>query len=235
MNQQDAEARIKQMIRLIEQEAKEKASMVIEEAKQKMERERNKIYNAQREKVLQELKEKEENDRVQKRLEKSRKINGTRLEVQSHRNALLDELKVVVKDKLTQKMTDRASYKEFMTKLAVQGLIRFIEKDVKMMVRKEDLDIAREIVPEAVNQYKAFMKDNIGKDYDLKLEVVENSFLTEEDLGGLNLYCDSFRIVFNNTLKMRMELAFSESIPDIRKNLFPSLDVKPEYKNEKKK
>ena len=38
MNQADADARIKQMIRLIEQEAKEKAAMIIDEAKQKMER-----------------------------------------------------------------------------------------------------------------------------------------------------------------------------------------------------
>ena len=81
MNQADADARIKQMIRLIEQEAKEKAAMIIDEAKQKMERERNKVYNVQREKLLTELKEREENDKIQKRLEKSRKINETRISV----------------------------------------------------------------------------------------------------------------------------------------------------------
>lgn len=237
MNQSDAEARIKQMITLIEQEANEKAKFILEEAKSKMEREKNKIYNLQREKVLQEFKEREENDRVQKRLEKSRKVNATRLEIQKHRNALLEDLKGAIQKKMMEELKNRDKYQELMVKLCVQGLIRLIEKDVKLMVLKADVDMVKQFLPEVKSQYQKFMKESIGKDLDVNLEVIENKFLTDEDLGGVSLYCENFKIVFSNTLKMRLELGFNHSIPHIRKNLFPSLDrkeEKPEAKPAKK-
>ena len=81
MNTTDAESRINQMIRLIKQEADEKASIIIEEAKQKMQKEKNKVYNYQRENLLTKYSKKEEADQVEKRLQKSRKINACRLEV----------------------------------------------------------------------------------------------------------------------------------------------------------
>ena len=157
------------MSRIIETEAGEKADMIIDKAKQKMERERNKAYNLQRDKALQELKEKEENDKIQKRLDKSRKINEIRLNIQSHRNSLLEDLKGIIQKKLQETIKNKDQYKELLIKLALQGLIRLIEKDVNMVVMKEDVALAKEIIPKINEQYQAVMNEHIVKDFELNL------------------------------------------------------------------
>ena len=88
------------MIDMIKKEAQEKAATIIEEAKHKVQKEKNKLYNQEYEKLIAETKEKEENEATQRRLEKSRKINETRLEVQKFRNELLQKLKQEVETKL---------------------------------------------------------------------------------------------------------------------------------------
>lgn len=47
--------------------------------------------------------------------------------------------------------------------------------------------------------------------------------LNEHVLGGVILYSDNFKIVFDNTLRSRLNLTFEESVPDIRKMMFVSL------------
>ena len=44
------------------------------------------------------------------------------------------------------------------------------------------------------------------------------------------LYCHNNKIVYKNTFDMRLDLAFNESIPDIRAGLFgvtPKIERKP--------
>ena len=58
-----------------------------------MMKEKNKVYNFRREQLLEEFHKREVQDGITKRLEKSRKINETRLEMQNHRNNLLEQIK----------------------------------------------------------------------------------------------------------------------------------------------
>ena len=81
MNSEEADNRIQAMISFIRNDAEEKQNQIIEKAKQKMQKEKNKVYNYKREQLIEEYRKREENDQMTKRLEKSRKINMTRLEV----------------------------------------------------------------------------------------------------------------------------------------------------------
>ena len=93
------------------------------------------------------------------------------------------------------------------------------------MCRKADSEMITGMFDEIKEEYKQFMKDSIGKVPEIELELFpKNKFLTEEDIGGVILYCHGFRIVYNNTLKERINLCFKDSIPDIRSCLFSSLD-----------
>jgi C4-type Zn-finger protein len=58
----DSQETIKQMIKMIEQEAKEKADSILEDAKQRSTIERNKIYKEEIDKLNKEYKRKEEQD-----------------------------------------------------------------------------------------------------------------------------------------------------------------------------
>lgn len=48
-----------------------------------------------------------------------------------------------------------------------------------------------------------------------------------ESIGGVVLTCLEGKIVCSNTLENRLNLAFQESLPDVRNGLFPDLKVEP--------
>ena len=208
MNQTDAERRIDQMINLIRQEAEEKAKMIKEEASQKMEKEKNKVYGYEREKLLAEFAKRYENERVVKKLEKSRKINECRLDIQTHRNNLLEDLKKDLEKKLVDVINNKGKYKEILEKLILQGLIRLLEKKVFIKCRKDDVEIVNSVLEDAAKGYKEFMKEKVNKDMEVELEVTDKAYLKDEDIGGVVLYCHGFKIVFDNSLKSRLNQGF---------------------------
>lgn len=69
-----------------------------------------------------------------------------------------------------------------------------------------------------------------NKEVPLKLNVDENRYLPEYDetegaescMGGIVLHTRKGRIVCSNTLDDRLQLVYQESVPEIRKILFPS-------------
>lgn len=223
MNQQEAERRISQMIQLIKQEAEEKAKIIQEEAAQKMEKEKNKVYNLEREKLLAEFEKSYENYRTTMKLENSRKINACRLDVQSHRNNLLEDLKRDLDTKLRAVIKDTNKYRELLKNLILQGLIRLLEKRVTIKCRKEDVELVNSVLADVSAEYVKFMKDNVNKDVEVELEITDKLYLSAEDIGGVVLYCNGFKIVYDNSLRSRLSLCFDDSVPDFRNQLFPSL------------
>ena len=223
MNQGDAERRIEQMINLIRQEAEEKAKMIKDEASQKMEKEKNKVYTYERERLLAEFAKKYENQQTIKKLEKSRKINECRLDIQTHRNDLLEDLKQELEKKLVALISNKTRYKEILQKLIVQGLLRLLETKVFIKCRKQDVSLVKDVLSDASKEYSKFMKENINKDMSVELEVTDKAYLKDSDIGGVVLYCNSYRIVYDNSLKSRLLLGFEASVPDFRNDLFPSL------------
>lgn len=223
MNQQEAEHRISQMIQLIKQEAEEKAKMILEEASQKMEKEKNKVYNIEREKLLAEFEKAYENYKTTMKLENSRKVNACRLEVQTHRNNLLEQLKKDQKEKLKIFIKDQKKYSDLLKKLILQGLIRLLETKVIIKCRKEDVELINSLLDDVKEDYIKFMKDNVNKDVSIDMEITDKIYLKEEDIGGIVLYCNGYKIVYDNSLKSRLALCFEDSVPDFRNELFPSL------------
>ena len=224
MNTNDAENRINQMIRLIKQEAEEKAQIIIEEARQKMQKEKNKVYNYQREKLITEYQLKEEQDEITKRLQKSRKINQTRLEIQNHRNNLLENLKLDTEKKLRENIKDKNNYGNLMKNLIVQGMIRLLEKKIVIKCKESDVNLIKGLLVDCEKEYKAFLKKSVNKEPNVVLEVSDKMFLNDKDIGGVVLYCHNYKIVFDNSLRARLDLCFDESKPYIRSNMFVSLD-----------
>ena len=54
--------------------------------------------------------------------------------------------------------------------------------------------------------------------------------LSISSIGGIALTCLIGKIVCSNTLENRLNLAFQESLPDIRNGLFPELKTAPAQK-----
>ena len=128
-----------------------------------------------------------------------------------------------------------AEYKELLKKLICQGLIKLMEAQVVVQVRKSDEPLVKEILQDSANLYKKIMKDNVkilqGQEPPCEVIIDSTVYLPEYNptdgakggscVGGVRLHARGGRIVCSNTLDERLGLCYQEAIPQIRKLLFP--------------
>jgi V-type H+-transporting ATPase subunit E len=104
-------------------------------------------------------------------------------------------------------------------------MIKLIEPEILLKVRREDLALIKSLVEECEREYSEIMaRETTEGDYKTTLKVVETEFMTAEEggeCGGIILYSKDRRIVCPNTLKNRLDLCFEELLPVVRKQLFP--------------
>jgi len=90
-------------------------------------------------------------------------------------------------------------------------MIRLLEENVEVKVRKGEEDIIKNMFPACEREFKEHMKKETGRDYATKLSIMPEKYLTLEEgseYGGIILSANNRRIVVPNTLKDRMNLVF---------------------------
>jgi V-type H+-transporting ATPase subunit E len=109
-----------------------------------------------------------------------------------------------------------------------------MERDVNVRCRKSDYDVVKTVVDTAVDEYKKLIKKEVkafeNQEVVIKVTLDHGKHLPEYDetegaescLGGVVLHCRKGRIVCSNTLDDRLQLVYQESIPEVRRILFPS-------------
>lgn len=65
--------------------------------------------------------------------------------------------------------------------MIVQGLLRLMEKNIKIRVREEDTALARSIIPEVVATYLQIIKERTGKDKKCEITLVDTVPLKDSD------------------------------------------------------
>lgn len=184
----DSQETIKQMIKMIEQEAKDKADMIREDAKHRSQIERNRIYKEEREKLIREFAKRKEEDANTAKTDRSKQINENRLMVQEGRMKLMHKLQDEVMEALKHELKDKTKYSRLMKDLIVQvvslltqGLIRLMEDEVKVRCRAEDISVVKGIASDAAKEYSKFIKQETGTERTVKIEVVEAHPLEKKD------------------------------------------------------
>lgn len=102
-------------------------------------------------------------------------------------------------------------------------MIRLLEENVEVKVRKGEEDMIKNMFPACEREFKEHMKKETDRDYQTKLSIMPEKYLTLEEgseYGGIILSAQNRRIVVPNTLKDRMNLVFELQLPYIRKTLF---------------
>ena len=105
-------------------------------------------------------------------------------------------------------------------------MIKLLEPELLLKVRKEDQAMVKELIPECEQEFVDIMKKETSgeTEYKCKLTLLENETMSAEqgsDCGGVILFNVNRKIVCNNTLKSRLDLCFEELLPQIRSILFP--------------
>jgi V-type H+-transporting ATPase subunit E len=213
MNDADVQRQIRQMVAFIDQEATEKAAEIEAKAQEEFAIEKDNIVNQQKQKIIQFYQKKEKQIELQRKIQQSNLQNQSRISLLKAREDLIQKLKEKAAEQLSLISRDEANYAKLITNLIAQALYRLIEPEVFIKCREKDLQIVNQSVKSAVEMYKANIKR------DVKVTVL-NNFLNHEIAGGIEAYTSDGKIKIINTLEARLNMLFSQMIPEIREKLF---------------
>ena len=217
-----------EMERMLRQNAHEKAFELQVLAQRAFEEEKNKIVFEGRQQIKTDVDEKLKKLNQDLNIERSQKINESRLIKMKERNACLMELKALMADRLKEVMNnDRSRYLDTVKNLILQSMIKLLEPELQIKCREEDVSDIKGMTDDLQSQFSEFMRGETGRDYECNLTVLEDNFMSnaqDKGCGGVMLYTENSRIVVSNTLYARLDLAFEEMLPLIRETLFPGRD-----------
>jgi V-type H+-transporting ATPase subunit E len=146
--------------RMMRQEAHEKAFEIHMFGQRIFEKERDKLVEKGTENLNREFSEKINTLNVEQKVEISGKINETRLKRMKKRNDCVEELRKLAQTKLAQSFASNAAvYRGVLKKLIIQGMIKLLEDEVDIRVRKEDHQLAKSLIPECEKEFTQIMSD----------------------------------------------------------------------------
>mmetsp|Transcript_18519 Transcript_18519/g.29386 ORF Transcript_18519/g.29386 Transcript_18519/m.29386 type:complete len:243 (+) Transcript_18519:55-783(+) len=216
----DAQKRINQMIKFIEQEAREKADEIRMKADEEFQIEKGRILNPERIKLNKDFDRKFKDLEIKRKIELSTQINKARLQVLEKRGELMKKVDNDTYKRLSSLKKDQNEYKQLLKKLMIQGFIRIDETTVTVRVVKEDVALAQSICKEAANEYKSIWRKQVGMNDDLKATLDTTRFLPPSAVGGVSIYARQDRICCDNTLQARLTVCQQALMPILRGKLF---------------
>lgn len=210
----DVQKQIKHMMAFIEQEANEKAEEIDAKAEEEFNIEKGRLVQQQRLKIMEYYEKKEKQVELQKKIQSSNMLNQARLKVlkvrEDHVRAVLEEARKRL-GKVTQ---DQGRYAQILESLILQGLYQLFEPNITVKVRPQDRDLIKSVLPTVATKYR----DVTGRD--VNLTISDDSHLSQETTGGIELFARQNKIKVANTLEARLELISQQLIPQIRNALF---------------
>jgi len=226
MNPDTARERIQKMKDIIYEEAQDRAKKLREQGAQQYNIEKNKELNQGKDKAIQEFKIKLEQHSVQKRIERSARVGASRLKKMQAKQEAIEKVKDEARRVLEKKLQDQNTYKDFLKKMIMQGLISLMEKEVNVRCRPQDTTLVESILDDASREFTEHLKGETGFEFQVKVKLDTHTQLkeTQSKLGGVVLTAQYGTILCHNTIDARLDLAFQDSLPDLRRILFPEAE-----------
>ncbi|KAK9668361.1 hypothetical protein RND81_13G055100 [Saponaria officinalis] len=154
-------------------------------------------------------------------------LNASRIKVLQAQDDLVNSMKESASKELLRVSGHHHNYRELLKELIVQSLLRLKEPALLMRCRKDDVHHVHHVLHSAKEEYTE--KDGVHTP-----EVIVDSIHlppapSHHDThglscsGGVVLASRDGKIVFENTLDSRLDVAFRKKLPQIRKQLFGSV------------
>nr|AAH86733.1 Zgc:101757 protein [Danio rerio]AAI65161.1 Zgc:101757 protein [Danio rerio] len=205
---------IKHMMAFIDQEASEKAEEIDAKAEEEFNIEKGRLVQTQRLKIMEYYEKKEKQIEQQKKIQMSNLMNQARLKVLKARDDMIKDLLNDARERLATIAKDPNQYQTLLEGLVLQGFYQLLEPRVIIRCRKEDVAMVQTAVQKNIPIYKEAVKSNI------EVRIDENTFLSPDISGGVEVYNADGRIKASNTLESRLDLLAQQMMPDIRVSLF---------------
>lgn len=225
MNDADVSKQIQQMVRFIRQEAEEKANEISVSAEEEFNIEKLQLVEAEKKKIRQEYERKEKQVEIRKKIDYSMQLNASRIKVLQAQDDVVNSMKEVATKELLSASGDHHVYKKLLNDLIVQSLLRLKEPAVLLRCRKDDLYLVESVLDSAKAEYakKASVHyPEIIVDNRVYLPPAPSHHNAHglHCSGGVVLASRDGKIVCENTLDARLDVAFGKKLPEIRKWLF---------------
>ncbi|XP_012474928.1 V-type proton ATPase subunit E [Gossypium raimondii] len=232
MNDGDVSKQIQQMVRFIRQEAEEKANEISVSAEEEFNIEKLQLVEAEKKKIRQEYEKKEKQVEIRKKIEYSMQLNASRIKVLQAQDDVVNAMKESASKDLLNVSHDHHVYKRLLKDLIVQSLVRLKEPGVLLRCRKEDLHLVESVLDSAKEEYASKVNvhppEIIIDDVHLPPGPSHHHGFFHHHAeahgpfcsGGVVIASRDGKIVFENTLDARLDVAFNKKLPEIRKWLF---------------
>ncbi|KAI3750573.1 hypothetical protein L2E82_21238 [Cichorium intybus] len=225
MNDADVSKQIQQMVAFIRQEAEEKANEISVSAEEEFNIEKMQIVDTEKKKIKQDYERKTKQLEVKKKIEYSMQLNASRIKVLQAQDDLVNGMRNSAAKDLLSVAHNKKTYRKLIQSLIAQSLVRLNEPAVLLRCREVDLSLVESTLEDAKKEYAAKAKvqpPRIDLDKSVYLPPPPNSSDPHRPscYGGVVLASIDGKIVFENTLDARLDLAYRKKLPEIRKTLF---------------
>ncbi|KAI9838891.1 MAG: V-ATPase V1 sector subunit E [Sarea resinae] len=214
MSDDQVAGELKKMTAFIRQEALEKAKEIRLKADEEFAIEKSKLVRQETAAIDSQYEKKFKQAAMSQQITRSTLANKTRLKVLSARQELLNELFDKASKKLPQFTKDKAKYQDTLKKLILEGVYALNEEKVLVRARKQDYDIVKKAIADAVKEYK----EKLGQD--VAIEIDEKNPQPEACSGGVSIVGGNGTIDINNTFDERLKLLETDALPSVRTTLF---------------
>ena len=152
----------------------------------------------------------------------SNRNNKTRLQILQARQQYLNKINDEAQKALVDYSNNDPKYAETLKDIVLQSLYQLMEEDITITCREKDLDIVKKAVEEVIPVYK----EKTGKVASVKYSA---NYLPATSAGGIIMAGFGDRIVINNTLENRLEIASDELLPAIKTMLYGASESRKFY------
>ncbi|XVF51444.1 hypothetical protein PTKIN_Ptkin04bG0185800 [Pterospermum kingtungense] len=198
------------MVRFIRQEAEEKANEISVSAEEEFNIEKPQLVEAEKKKIRQD--------------EYSIKLNASRINVLQAQDDMVNSMKELASKELLNMSRGYHVYKMLLKDLIVQRLVRLKKPAVILRCRKDDVHLVGSTLHSAKEEYASKVNvhppevfiDNVHLPSAPSHHNAHGPFCS----GGAVLASRDGKIVYENTLDARLDVAFRKKLPEICKWLF---------------
>ncbi|KAJ8425833.1 hypothetical protein Cgig2_021300 [Carnegiea gigantea] len=218
MNDGDVSKQIQQMVRFIRQEAEEKANEISVSAEEEFNIEKLQLVEAEKKRIKQEYERKGKQVEVRKKIEYSMQLNASRLKVLQAQDDLVNGMKEAAAKALVNLSDDKKAYRKVIQGLIVQALLRLKEPAILLRCREMDRKVVESALEDSKREYAEKAKVaaptiTIDKVY-LPPPPSGPNHIGPSCSGGVVLASQDGKIVCENTLDQRLEVAFRQKLPE---------------------
>jgi V-type H+-transporting ATPase subunit E len=178
----------------------------------------NLVHNGKMQ-LTEEYNQKAKDLEIAHRVARSTAVSDSRVGKMKARDDLLGNLKEGTLTKLAA-FCKSSGYETFVKQLIIEGLIKIEEPVVEVQCRKCDEAIVKKVLASAVSEYHELMTA-AGHTPKCSASVCATFLPDDATVGGVVLVAQGFRVMVDNTVEERLQIAYYDQLPKVRSSLFP--------------